>query len=182
MSQLAIDDRQALKARFAAFGPPPLPAATEPAGRPIDDLLSDPKVRPVMTPGFDRVQLKVRRNQNKHLVGGVGFSVHFIAELSPEARAAVKHYRLGDAILFQKDLRLKLTANIFVALWRVLKLWLTRKRWRVTVNDLVQGRTLSAKDVIDMLEIEADMRQAAETFAAVLRAAAFFGGEEVIEL
>lgn len=180
-----MDDRQALKRRFAALGPtmpPPLPGGPDGHSRVLDDLLAEPPAVSVMPPGFDRVQLKVRRNQNKGFVGGVGFSIHFIAELSPQAQAAVKHYRLGDAILFQKDLGLKLTANIFLALWRVLVLWLTRKRWRVTVNDLVRGRTLTAKDVIDMLEIEADMRKAADTFVQVLRAAAWFGGEEVIEL
>lgn len=180
-----MDDRQALKRRFAALGPttpPPLPESGGPRSRAIDDLLSEPRAASPMAPGFDRVQLKVRRAQNKGLVGGVGFSVHFIAELSPEARAAVRHYRLGTAVLFQKDLDLKLSANIFLALWRVLVLWLTRKRWRVTVDDLVQGRTLTAKDVIEMLDIEADMRKAADIFAQVLRAAAWFGGEEVIEL
>jgi len=180
-----MDDRQALKRRFAAFGsalPPPLPEPDAPRSRVVDDLLSEPRSVTPMAPGFDRVQLKVRRAQNQGLIGGVGFSVHFIAELSPQARAAVKHYRLGDSILFQKDLDLKLSTNIFLALWRVLVLWLTRKRWRVTVKDLVRGRTLTAKDVIEMLDIEADMRKAAETFAQVLRAAAWFGGEEVIEL
>ena len=63
-----------------------------------------------------------------------------------------------------------------------MKLWFTKNRWRITVNDLVRGRKLTAKNVIDMLEIEADLRKAADMFAQVLRAAAWFGGEEIIEL
>lgn len=180
-----MDDRQALKRRFAALGPampPPLPEANGSRSQVIDDLLAGPGPSSVMAPGFDRVQLKVRRSQNKGLIGGVGFSIHVIAELSPQAQTAVRHYHLGDAVLFQKDLGLKLSANVFLALWRVLVLWLTRKRWRITVNDLVRGRSLTAKDVIEMLDTEADVRKAAETFAQVLRAAAWFGGEEVIEL
>ena len=180
-----MDDRQALKVRFANFGattPPPVPATPASVPLPVNDTLSEPKSLPLMRAGFDKVQLKVRRTQNKGLVGGVGFSVHVIAELSPEAKNAVKHYGLGSAILYQKDLGLKLTTNIFLALWRLLALSLTRKKWRVTVNDLVQGRTLTAKDVIEMLAIEDDMRKAAETFAQVLRAASWFGGEEVIQL
>lgn len=159
-----MDDRQALKRRFATLGPaspPPLPGQSGTNVYAIDDILAAPGPVAVMAPGFDRVQLKVRRTQNKALLGGVGFSIHVIAELSPQARAAVKHYRLGDAILFQKDLTLKLSANIVMALWRFLILWLTRRRWRITVNDLVQGRTLSAKDVMHMLEIERDIRKAA---------------------
>ena len=180
-----MDDRQALKRRFATMGPaspPPLPAQATGNVYPIDDILAAPGPVPVMAPGFDRVQLKVRRTQNKALLGGVGFSIHFIAELSPQARAAVKHYRLGNAILFQKDLTLKLSANILMTLWRFFVLWLTRRNWRITVDDIVQGRTLSAKDVMHMLEIESDIRKAAEAFAQVLRAAAYFGGEEVVEL
>ena len=180
-----MDDRQALKVRFANFGssaPPPLPAPAAPSPLPVNDILSEASCAPVMRAGFDKVQLKVRRTQNKGLVGGVGFSVHFIAELSPEAKAAVRHYGLGSAVLYQKDLDLKLTKNIFLVLWRLLVLLLTRKKWRVTVNDLVQGRTLTAKDVIEMLSIEDDMRKAADMFAQVLRAASWFGGEEVIEL
>lgn len=180
-----MDDRHALKVRFASFGteaPPPLPDRDGHVARSVSDLLSNASSPQVMPQGFDRVQLKVRRSQNNRIVGGVGFSVHFIAELSPEARNAVRHYRLGNAVLFQKDLNLKLTANLIVAIWRVFKLWFTRRRWRVTVNDLVQGRTLTAKDVIEMLDIESDMRKAAETFAKVLRAAAWFGGEEIVEL
>ena len=185
MKGRAMDDRQALKVRFANFGnqaPPPVPQPPALTPVPINDTLSEPKAQPVMRPGFDKVQLKVRRTQNRGFAGGVGFSVHFIAELSVEARNAVKHYGLGSAVLYQKDLDLKMSGNIFVALWRLLWLWLTRKKWRVTVNDLVQGRTLTAKDVIDMLSIEDDMRKAADTFAQVLRAASYFGGEEVIEL
>ena len=93
-----MDDRQALKVRFANFGaatPPPVPTIAASVPVPMNDTLSEPKSAPLMRAGFDKVQLKVRRTQNKGLVGGVGFSVHFIAELSPEAKTAVK-LRLGQ--------------------------------------------------------------------------------------
>lgn len=174
------DDREALKARFAARAPSQAIAPAELS--PNTDVFSEPATTTPMPPGFDRIQLKIRRTQSKSVGGSVGFSIHVVAELSPAALDAVKRYRLGDAILYQKQLALQITFNFVFMLWRLFILWLTRKKWRVTVNDLVQGRTLTAKNVIDMLEIEADLRKAADTFANVLRAAAWFGGEEIIEL
>lgn len=174
------DDREALKARFAARVPSQAIAPAELS--PNTDVFSEPATTTPMPPGFDRIQLKIRRTQAKGLVGGVGFSIHVVAELSPAAHEAVKRYRLGDAILYQKQLVPQFTDSVIVMIWRVVKLWFTKNRWRITVNDLVRGRKLTAKNVIDMLEIEADLRKAADMFAQVLRAAAWFGGEEIIEL
>lgn len=179
------DDREALKARFAALGPTPSAPPPLPQGAKlhvVDDVLSETTSRPVMPPGSDKIQLKIKRDQAKSTVKGLGFSIYFIAEMSPEARAAVKYYRLGDAVLYQKDLDLKLSPNVLLMAWRAFMLWFRRKKWRVTVNDLVEGRTLTAKSVMEMLEIEDDLRKAADRFVIVLRAAAWFGGEEVIDL
>lgn len=177
------DDREALKARFSAFHNPaatPPPEPSKEITAPIADTLHEKA--PVMQRGQDRIKLKIRRSQNKAMMRGIGFSVHFIAELSPDARKAVDHYGFGKVVLFEKDLKLKLTANPLKIIWRFLKLWLTRSRWQITVNDLVKGRTISCKDILEMLEVEEDIRQAAKLFANVLRTAATFGGEDLIDL
>lgn len=161
--------------------PVPSPAASA-TPTPVRDTLGEPAETIVMRPGFDRILLKVRRNQTTSVTKKVGFSIHVIAELSPEARAAVNKYRLGKVILFQKDLELKVTKSFLLALWRFIVLFFTRRRWQITVNDLVQGRTLTARDVIEMLSTEDEIKKAANVFADVLRAASWFGGEEVIEL
>ena len=178
------DDRAVLKARFAtlgqrAAGPPPLPVAATSEAVPICDTLANPVGAAPVYP--DKIQLKLRRSQSQSF-GTVAFSVHVIAELAPAARRAVEHYKLGTTILYQKDLELKFTLNFVLALLRYVILLLTRKRWQITINDLVKGRTVSAKNVVELLRIEADIRQAAETFAKVLRLAATFGGEELVEL
>ena len=177
------DDREALKARFSAFHNPaatPPPEPSKEITAPIADTLHEKA--PVMQRGQDRIKLKIRRSQNKAMMRGIGFSVHFIAELSPDARKAVDHYGFGKVVLFERDLKLKLTANPLKIIWRFLKLWLTRSRWQITVNDLVKGRTISCKDILEMLEVEEDIRQAAKLFANVLRTAATFGGEDLIDL
>ena len=184
MADSVLDDREALKARFSQFTdarvmPPPIPADHQPRSFEIDRVSPN---EPVMRKGFHQVRLKIRRSQAKGFVGGVAFNVHFIAELSPDAQRAVEHYRFGNAILYQKPLELKITFNILVALWRMFWLSITRSRWQITVNDLMKGRTVKCKDILEVLEVEKDIRSAAEVFAEILRAASWFGGEEVVEL
>lgn len=184
MSNTAIDDRAALKARFSNFTNArtlQAPNGHEETPRSVttDQLSAN---EPVMREGFDQIKLKVRRNQTRSTFGKVGFSVHFIVELSPDARDAIKHYGFGKTVLYQKPLELKLSFNMFVILFRTLWLWITRSRWQITVNDLVRGRTVHCQKILDVLQTEEDVREAAALFARVLRSASWFGGEEVVEL
>lgn len=183
MSDNATDDRDLLKARFSQFTnprtmtPPPLPDER----RSIETDAMTPN-EPVMRKGLDKIQLKIRRSQAKGGMRGVQFNVHFIAELSDDARQAIEHYRFGKTVLYQKDLELKLTLNVLAALWRIFWLWITRSKWQITVNDLTKGRTVKCKDILEVLSVEQDVRTAAELFADILRAASWFGGEEVVDL
>lgn len=183
MSDSTIDDRALLKARFSNLTnpldmtPPPLPEDR----RAIATDRMSPN-QPVMRQGHDQIRLKIRRNQASSRLSGAQFTIHFIAELSPDALQAVKHYRFGKTVLYQKPLELKLSFNMLLALWRVFWLWITRSRWQITVDDLAKGRTVKCRDIIEVLEVEKDIRAAALIFADVLRAASFFGGEEVVEL
>ena len=52
----------------------------------------------------------------------------------------------------------------------------------VSVNDLVNGKRIECKDIMEMLGAEEQIKEAARTFGAVLTAASQFGGEEIIEL
>jgi len=52
----------------------------------------------------------------------------------------------------------------------------------VSVRDLASGKTVECKDIVEMLAIEDQIKEAARTFAAVLAAAASFGGEHVVDL
>ena len=163
------DDRELLAAT-------PSPWPSRPPGG------SEPATRQVMAPGEDRIRVKIRRSQASSFVGKVTFSVNFIAELSPEAREAVRRYKFGKTVLYQKDPKLDISANIFRYLWRLLWLMLTRKRWQITISDLVNGRTIECKDILEVLDVEERIMGAAKMFASVLRAAAWFGGEEIVQL
>lgn len=169
-TNVMIDDRELLVGtrRPTFAGPPPLPG--------------NPELLAAMAPGQDKLKIKISRGQVAGLTGKVTFWVKFIAELSPEARDAVRRYRFGKTVLYQKDPKLDESINIFRLLWRFLWLWLTRKRWQITISDLVHGRTIECKDILDVLDVEERIMGAAKTFASVLRTASWFGGEEIVEL
>ena len=184
MSETTFDDRAALKARFAGFTNARTMHAPDGVDTETRSIVTDTLTanEPVMRQGFDQIKIKIRRSQGRSMWGKVVFKVHFIAELSPDAHDAVRHYGFGKAVLYQKPLEYKFSIRTLVLIWRAFWLWLTRSRWQITVNDLVRGRSVSCKDIINMIDTEDDIREAAEIFAKVLRSASWFGGEEVVEL
>jgi hypothetical protein len=52
----------------------------------------------------------------------------------------------------------------------------------VSVNDLANGKRIEVKDIVEMLAVEDQIKEAAQTFVAVLKAAKSFGGEEVLDI
>ena len=53
---------------------------------------------------------------------------------------------------------------------------------KFTVNDLINGKKVECKDIMEMLELEEVIVSVSKTFKQVLEAVASFGGETVIEL
>ena len=51
----------------------------------------------------------------------------------------------------------------------------------ITIDDLINGKRVESKDIIEMLAIEEQIKQACENFKIVLETMANFGGEEVVE-
>jgi hypothetical protein len=52
----------------------------------------------------------------------------------------------------------------------------------VSVNDLVNGKRVECKDIVEMLAVEEQIKEAAVTFKNVLNAAVYFGGEEAVAI
>ncbi|MGH9807380.1 MAG: hypothetical protein ACRD9W_08975, partial [Terriglobia bacterium] len=52
----------------------------------------------------------------------------------------------------------------------------------ISVNDLVAGKKVECKDILEMLAAEQQIKDAALNFGRILEAAAHFGGEEVIPI
>ena len=52
----------------------------------------------------------------------------------------------------------------------------------VLVNDLVKGKQIQCKNIVELLAFEDRIKEACRTFKAILSAAAGFGGEEVVTI
>lgn len=126
------------------------------------------------------MKLLIRRDQRAAVIGlKPVFMLDVRSELSAEEVANMNKYKLGDTLLYEKK-PLQQGSNEYTQLGHTLA-------WRfsnltITANDLAKGRRIECKDVLEMLGVEEQIRQAAQNFKAILDAAASFGGEEVVAL
>jgi hypothetical protein len=111
-------------------------------------------------------------------MGKVTFSLDVRADISDEERAAIKKYKLGDTELYASHEYTGGSGLLGVAG----RLAFKAINLRISVNDLTQGKRVEAKDIVEMLAIEDQIKEAAQTFGQVLAAAATFGGEEVVDV
>jgi hypothetical protein len=124
------------------------------------------------------MKLLLRRNQRSGLLGKVVFSLEVRADISADERANIQKYKLGEAELYASHEIVGGSGLLGVAS----RLAFKAMTINVSVNDLVGGKKVECKDIVEMLAIEDQIKEAAKTFAQVLAAAAQFGGEEVVEV
>jgi len=107
------------------------------------------------------------------------FQLDVRAEISAEEKAAIARYRLGGTILYQRDI-VRDRSSGFVRL--ALRLADHALNLTISVDDLTRGKRVECKDIVEMLFVEQQLREAGERFAAILYACTHFGGAEVLEL
>ena len=125
------------------------------------------------------MKLLVRRNQRSGLLGKMIFTLEVRADLSQEERSAIDKYKLGDSVLYEKNTVIDPGSGL---LGLASRLAFKAMNMSVSVKDLANGKKLECKDIVEMLAVEDQIREADKTFNAVLKAAQHFGGEEVIDL
>lgn len=117
------------------------------------------------------MELLLTRDQVGGMMGGIKFQLIAKAKLSDEETAAVKKYKMGDVILYEKQGQGPDPSSF---------LSLARHRFmvpRIQVQDLIWGKTIEAKDILEILDAEEQLKSAAQAFHRMLRAASTFGGE-----
>ena len=128
------------------------------------------------------MELLLSRSQKNGLggLGSVSFVLDVRARFTPEEQAAITKYKLGKEVLYAKEgladklAQSGLLKNLFATLT-------ARSRGLIlTSNDFVKGRSIVCKDIVEMLDAEAQVRKAADGFYAILGAYREFGSEEVI--
>ncbi len=125
------------------------------------------------------MKLLLRRDQKSGMMGKITFTLAVRAELSDEEKNNIKKYKLGDTMLYERAKVTDPGSGLLGAGWR---LAFKMMNITVSVNDLSDGKKLDCKDIVEMLAVENQIKEAAQTFKNVLEAAASFGGEEVVEL
>ena len=125
------------------------------------------------------MKLLLRRDQKSSLMGKVVFILEVRAELTDEEESNITKYKLGETMLYTK---MEMTDRGSGLLGLASRLAFKMVNISVTVNDLANGKRVECKDIVEMLAVEDQIKEAATTFRAVLGAAASFGGEEIIEL
>lgn len=126
------------------------------------------------------MKVLLRRDQKTGMmgIGSVSFTLDVRAELNDEERANIKKYKLGATMLYERDKLLSQGSGI---LGLITRLWFRARTISVSVDDLAKGKQIECKDIIEMLDVEDQLKVAAKTFKAILTAASQFGGEEVLE-
>ncbi len=126
------------------------------------------------------MKLLLRRDQRQGMLGGkIIFTLDVRAQISPEEHANIDRYKLGGQFLYVKNTDVPREEG----LKGVGKLLLFHAmNITISVNDLVNGKKIECKDIMEMLAAEEQIKESAINFGRILEAAAHFGGEEVIAL
>ena len=125
------------------------------------------------------MHLLLRRDQRSTMLGNVSFILEVRADITQEERAHISKYKLGSSLLYTKS---ELVDRGSGLLGLASRLAFKAMNISVSVDDLASGKRIECKDILEMLAVEGQIREAAITFKQVLDAAAHFGGEEVIEI
>jgi hypothetical protein len=126
-----------------------------------------------------KMKLLLRRDQKSGLIGKITFTLTVRSELTDEEKSNIRKYKLGDTMLYEK---MTITEKGSGLLGLASRLAFKMINISVSVDDLAGGKKIDCKDIVEMLAVEDQIKEAAQTFKNVLEAAASFGGEEVIEL
>ncbi|MGK2957240.1 MAG: hypothetical protein ACSLFB_02295 [Acidimicrobiales bacterium] len=125
------------------------------------------------------MKLLLRRDQKSSMLGKVTFTLSVRAELTDEEKTHVKKYKLGDTMLYERMKTIDPGAGL---LGMASRMALKMINLTISVKDLEGGKQVECKDIVEMLAVEEQIKEAAQTFRAVLSAASSFGGEEVMDL
>ncbi len=127
------------------------------------------------------MKLLLRRDQRAGMMG-VGAPVFMLdvrAELTPQEQSHINKYRLGKTVLYSRgeivDKGSGLLGLASRAAFKMMNI-------SVSVDDLSGGKRIECKDIVEMIAVEDQIKEAATTFKAVLDTAAQFGGEQVVQL
>jgi hypothetical protein len=144
------------------------------------------------------MQLKLQRSQR---TGGIVSSkVHFCldvrADYSPEERANIRRYGLGNEVIYNSQAARKHLEKSKAQLDRVdnpslkdqwagvargaISLALAKMQLNISIDSLARGHHIECKDLEELLEAENTVREACKNVTKYLDVAATFDGSEIV--
>ncbi len=128
------------------------------------------------------MELLLSKSQKSGLLGmgAIVFILNIKTKLTDEEQSLVKKYKMGKEVVYEK-LAVGAAVSGMSGITGVLTA-ITAKALRLvfTVDDLVKGRSIECKDILDMIAAEQQIRDAADGLWGILQASKNFEGEEVI--
>jgi hypothetical protein len=126
------------------------------------------------------MKLMLRRDQKPAMmVGAPTFTLAVRAEVSPEEKSAIDKYKLGKTVIYERNTMTDPGSGL---LGLASRMAFRAMNLSITVGDLASGKRVECKDIVEMLAVEDQIKEACQTFKAVLNACTQFGGEEVVTI
>ena len=126
------------------------------------------------------MKLILRRDQRSGMLGKVVFTLDVRAEISPTEKANIDKYKLGKELVYMKNKDTPFNDGSFSGSAKVL--FFHAMNITISVNELVGGKRIECKDILEMIAAEEQVKEGAITFGRMLEAASRFGGDEIIPI
>ena len=113
------------------------------------------------------------------MLGGISFQLNVRADLTPEEKAAIAKNKFGKTVLYTRGEMIDQGQGL---LGLASRMAFKAMNISISVDDLANGKMVECKEIIEMLAVEEQVKEAFKTFKVILDAASTFGGEEVIAM
>ena len=127
------------------------------------------------------MKLLLRRNQRAGMMGlgSMIFMLDVRAEITEDEWQDINTYKLNKTVLYSRGEIVDKGAGL---LGLASRLAFKAMNISVSIDDLARGKRIECKDIVEMLAVEDQIKEAAATLKSVLQAAAHFGGDEVVAI
>lgn len=128
------------------------------------------------------MELLLSKSQKSGMMGmgAIVFVLNIKTKLTAEEQSLVRKYKMGKEVVYEKMPVTGTVAGMGSLAGALTAITAKALRLIFTVDDLVKGRTIECKDILDMIAAEEQIRNAADGLWGILQASKNFEGEEVV--
>jgi hypothetical protein len=127
------------------------------------------------------MELLLSKSQKSGMLSStITFTLNIKTKLTDEEQSLVRKYKMGKEVVYEKMPITGAVAGMGGIAGALTSITAKALRLVFTVDDLVRGRTIECKDILDMIAAESQIRDAADGFWGILQASKNFEGEEVV--